>query len=336
MGDYNTKWNATLKTKGAAAAENIRRAFSQQRKFCGFEIKPRQRQKNVAGQKKIAPQVEYFYMDRYHGLSWLPALRADHERLKSDEEFIKQGLGPPPNLAGNEVGHYFELVRWVGPAPGRENSSSAAGDATADPLSSIVALSAPPAPQDAPEVSTEAAPTEPPAWLDGWGGGESEHHKALKAYVAAHPALFGAPADAQAILEFDLLSGDRIDVVFQTPNEWVAVEVKSSISGPEDCIRGIFQVIKYRAVLKAQAAWENHTAPRSVRVLLVLEGQLPTILRPLAAKFGCDVRESVTPAVVLGAVGEGALAMSRSPPQLHRPLGDSVRMPAIKLSDDRF
>lgn len=293
IGDLNTKWNSTLKTKGAAAVANIRTAFSEQRKFCGYEIKPHQRQSPRSGQKKVAPTIEHFYMDRYHRLQWLPARRPDHERLKISQEFTKRGMEPPPNLAGNEPGHYFELVQWEGPAP-HHNPPQVAIPGQIRPIQALASQLGTPA---NPPPGADDPPADPP-WFSGWGGGESEHHKALKAYVAAHPSKFGAPVDAEAIIEFGIWSGDCIDVVFQTPKDWVAVEVKSAISGFEDCRRGIFQTIKYRAVLKAQAKCERRDDPRQVRVLLVLEGQLPAELRDIAKQFDCDVRESVKPKVL--------------------------------------
>lgn len=296
LGDYRTTWNSSLKTKGNEARENIEQARRDRRRFIGFEIKRRENTPTA--------QVEYFYLDRYHELKWLPAGRDEHIRLKITEEFIKRGpeMAPPPNVAGNTIGQYFELVPWVGAVPGQDQTVAAAERVEA----------APPTPHPEPilpietaeQVAPESAPPEPaepeppPAWFNGWGGGESEHHKALKAYVAAHPALFGASPEAEAIQEFELLSGDRIDVVFQTPSSWLAIEVKSAISGHDDCRRGIFQVVKYRAVLKAQASWENPDSPRTVRVLLALESELPVPLRPAASKFGCEVVEEVKPSVL--------------------------------------
>lgn len=77
------------------------------------------------------------------------------------------------------------------------------------------------------------------------------------------------------------------------------MEVKSKISDTVagDYERGIYQVIKYRAVLKAQAAWDNHDSPRQVKVFLALQGKLPPDLWPLAKKFSCEVLEDVRPSV---------------------------------------
>ena len=64
--------------------------------------------------------------------------------------------------------------------------------------------------------------------------------------------------------EHELLSGDRVDVVCFTESELVAVEVKSRDSNWQDLRRGVYQCVKYRAVLCAQEA-----SQREVRCVLV-------------------------------------------------------------------
>jgi hypothetical protein len=127
------------------------------------------------------------------------------------------------------------------------------------------------------------------------GGGESEAHRALKAYVLSHPAEFGAQFGEFAQAEYALRSGDSIDVFFRSPKLWIGVEVKSLVSDRmiEDYQRGIYQVVKYRAVLHAQAGVDHPHKPPTIRVLLVLEGRLPPIYRDLAQRLGVDVRENV-------------------------------------------
>lgn len=76
----------------------------------------------------------------------------------------------------------------------------------------------------------------------GFGGGESENHKALKAYVAQNPRVIGLGANTPTgITEFPLPSGDSLDVSFNGKKVWVAAEVKSSISAEGDIVRGLFQ-----------------------------------------------------------------------------------------------
>lgn len=86
-------------------------------------------------------------------------------------------------------------------------------------------------------------------------GGEGPEHMALKAYVAATPSIVGLPAKhAPGVTEWALPSGDSIDVMFKASAKLTAVEVKSHISGRDDVARGIYQCVKYRAVLEAQSS----------------------------------------------------------------------------------
>jgi hypothetical protein len=126
-------------------------------------------------------------------------------------------------------------------------------------------------------------------------GGESDAHRALKEYVLSHPAEFGAQLCDFSQAEYALRSGDSIDVFFRSPQQWIGVEVKSVVSDRmiEDYQRGIYQVVKYRAVLQAQAGVDHPHRPPSIRVLLVLEGRLPPIYRELAQRLSVDVRENV-------------------------------------------
>lgn len=132
--------------------------------------------------------------------------------------------------------------------------------------------------------------------LGGWAGGESKQHKALKAYVSSHPAEFGAHGCGWISREeYALLSGDEIDVFFETPTHWIGVEVKSMVSDamPDDYRRGIFQVVKYRAVLQAQAEVSGRVPCPKVDVMLVLQGRLPQEYQQLASTLGVHVRENV-------------------------------------------
>jgi hypothetical protein len=125
------------------------------------------------------------------------------------------------------------------------------------------------------------------------GGSESEEHRRLKAFAAANPQLIGLPAGLTGITEYSLPSGDRLDVFFQHGDEWIAVEVKSRLSPEADITRGIFQCIKYRAVLEAyQASLE---LPQESRALLVLEEVFPKHLVPLKNVLGVEVLDRVKP-----------------------------------------
>lgn len=83
-------------------------------------------------------------------------------------------------------------------------------------------------------------------------GGEGKEHKALKEYVATHPEAIGLKDVAACDTEHVLPSGDRLDVCFELKNgDCMAVEVKPSTSPDEDITRGIFQCVKYKAVMDA-------------------------------------------------------------------------------------
>ncbi|RKF30572.1 hypothetical protein BCY88_12995 [Paraburkholderia fungorum] len=132
----------------------------------------------------------------------------------------------------------------------------------------------------------------------GWGGGESQAHKALKRFVLNNPALFDAPVDCWLQeTEHALHSGDGLDVMFKSETMWLGVEVKSRVSDGnlDDYRRGLFQVVKYRAVLEAQARVDHPAGPPQVRVILVLESCLPSELRQVAEMLDVPFIEQIVP-----------------------------------------
>ena len=127
-----------------------------------------------------------------------------------------------------------------------------------------------------------------------FGGGESDDHKKLKEFVAQNPTAIGLPKTMPVgETERRLPSGDCLDISFQSKKTWVAVEIKSRISDQADLVRGIFQCIKYQAILDAVLLSESKTL--DARVLLVLEEKLPPELQPLCNLLGVDVIDGVTP-----------------------------------------
>lgn len=87
------------------------------------------------------------------------------------------------------------------------------------------------------------------------GGGEGEAHRKLKNYVAAHPGIFHRYGKfPPGEMEVHLLSGDIVDVLFNNEDVTLAVEVKAADAPPDELTRGIFQCVKYRAVLRATYA----------------------------------------------------------------------------------
>jgi hypothetical protein len=126
------------------------------------------------------------------------------------------------------------------------------------------------------------------------GSGEGPEHKALKDYVAKHPELVGLqPMAPSGRTEDPLLSGDSLDVSFCHGSRWVAVEVKSHISTQLDVQRGLFQCVKYRAVMKAQTRALGTNL--HVRAVLVLGGTFPKGLQPLKNMLGVEVIDRVVP-----------------------------------------
>ena len=122
----------------------------------------------------------------------------------------------------------------------------------------------------------------------GYGsGGEGPEHKALKERVANNPTLIGLPKTAaKGTIEHKLPSGDVVDVLFTHKGQRIAVEIKSHISDEADLTRGLFQCVKYEAVLKAEMAADGLL--QNVRVCLVTGQELPDSLVPLKTILGIE------------------------------------------------
>ncbi|WP_146259506.1 hypothetical protein [Palleronia aestuarii] len=126
-----------------------------------------------------------------------------------------------------------------------------------------------------------------PVEQDEIGGGEGKSHRELRLWAMANPgAIDRHCADYGASTEVILLSGDRVDVILQGPEETVCVEVKSHISNFADLERGLYQCIKYRAVAAATDA--RKTAP--VRAILITQTELPGHLRDFAKLHKIDTK----------------------------------------------
>jgi len=76
-------------------------------------------------------------------------------------------------------------------------------------------------------------------------------------------------------------------VYFQHGHDRIAVEVKSSLSSEDDIVRGIFQCVKYRAVLEAQQAADG--IAQSARAILLLEAKLPSRFQALKNILGIEL-----------------------------------------------
>lgn len=124
------------------------------------------------------------------------------------------------------------------------------------------------------------------------GNGEGEHHRRLKEYVRHHPELVGVgKRHSPGNVEERLPSGDSIDVFFNAGQEWVGVEVKPESSDPVDLTRGLYQCVKYTAVLRAMAVARQLDVDS--RAVLVIGGHLPPELVILKTMLGIEVVEGV-------------------------------------------
>jgi hypothetical protein len=111
--------------------------------------------------------------------------------------------------------------------------------------------------------------------------GEGPNHKALRLWVYENPGAIrrkfaGALTETEVILD----SADRVDVVFKLQDQVLAIEVKSRDSNTVDLRRGVFQCIKYRAVLEAM----DIRQPGSISAMLVTETDPPGEIRSLLNK----------------------------------------------------
>ena len=95
----------------------------------------------------------------------------------------------------------------------------------------------------------------------------------LREHVNDHPEPFGLTDILRKVQEYPLKSRVAVDVVFETSDCVVGVEVKSARSGLDDLQRGLFHTIKYSAVVSAEELLSGK--PRVVQTLLVLESELP-------------------------------------------------------------
>ena len=111
-------------------------------------------------------------------------------------------------------------------------------------------------------------------------GGEGRNHRKLRLWIRDNPGQVRRNyANLRTDTEVVLASEDRVDVVYYGPTT-VALEVKSLDSDYADLRRGIFQCIKYRAVMQAMDARSNP----QVIPFLVTQTRLPNDLASLARR----------------------------------------------------
>ena len=141
-------------------------------------------------------------------------------------------------------------------------------------------------------IKDEAPPIKAPALREFHGGPESEDHKALKLWVKEHPEIvekeFGrfTEGDNEKLIR----SGDRLDVYFRNALTELAVEVKASNVPPSEYFRGIYQCVKYRAVLRASQLADNKV--ENAQAALVYQRGLPPEALRLALRLQVVVIKS--------------------------------------------
>lgn len=122
----------------------------------------------------------------------------------------------------------------------------------------------------------------------GWSNEpESPEHKRLKEFVSRNPASIGLHKNtAKGHMEYRFASADCADIVFTITNSLVGVEVKSRISNDADLTRGVFQAVKYQALLRAEQ--KARSQPPTATAVLVTERPLPESIRNLAKVLRID------------------------------------------------
>lgn len=123
------------------------------------------------------------------------------------------------------------------------------------------------------------------------GGGEGAEHKNLREYIFEHPERINSNNIVFKETEYILPSGDRLDVYFEFEDrKHVAIEVKPSTSPEPDIIRGIFQCVKYQAVMDALKRIECQDY--GIEVILLVAKNLSFQEKTLAEELGISYIEN--------------------------------------------
>jgi hypothetical protein len=108
-------------------------------------------------------------------------------------------------------------------------------------------------------------------------GGEGKFHRALRLWIKDNPQAVVRFAVTETETEYDLDSGDRVDVVYKCLDRTILLEVKSRQSNDSDLKRGVFQCVKYRAVRKAMDVRQKPL----IQTILVTETEPPGHIKAL-------------------------------------------------------
>jgi len=116
-------------------------------------------------------------------------------------------------------------------------------------------------------------------------GGEGKEHKDIKKYIAQTPLSVGLKSVLMVEEEYELPSGDRLDLFFKLKNgNRIAIEVKPSTSPDNDIARGIFQCVKYKAIMDAIRTIDCGSFDNVV--VLVIAGKMSKQNKQLAEALG--------------------------------------------------
>lgn len=125
-------------------------------------------------------------------------------------------------------------------------------------------------------------------------GGEGEHHLQLKEFIYNNPQYIGISDYVERDMEHILLSGDKIDVWFKlTDGSEIAIEIKSKISSDADILRGLYQCVKYKAILNAENL--AHNGKHNNLTYLVLGRDLSAANKEIQKLFDITTFEDVVP-----------------------------------------
>ena len=199
---------------------------------------------------------------------------------------VRQGDGMPGDGAGSFMGEYLGRPR-LGRAGYRDKHPRQWRAACEEIATDVYAFG------EWDQVYREAFGHHPPAATPPEGAendgvsrarsGEGPNHKALRLWVRDNPGQIRRDyrhfdTDTEVLLD----SADRVDVVYYGRTMTVVIEVKSVDSDDTDLRRGVFQCIKYRAVMEAM---DIRSKPQVVPVL-VTQSPLPGDLAGLARRHG--------------------------------------------------
>ena len=124
------------------------------------------------------------------------------------------------------------------------------------------------------------------------GGGEGAEHKRLKEALSVNPQWVGLPNRlSPGEIEAGLRSGDSLDVLFSSGDRRIAVEVKGASAPEGEIVRGLFQCVKYEAVLDAETRVVGSRA--NCESVLALGGSFPDKLTPLRHALGVKVFDNL-------------------------------------------